>query len=49
MLNDVLVKGGAWLRAVRKERGYTQERLAAEDRSYAPAAAPERFPHKREF
>ena len=28
MPNDVLVKGGARLRAVRKERGYTQERLA---------------------
>ena len=28
MPNDVLVKGGARLRAIRKERGYTQERLA---------------------
>ena len=28
MPNDVLVKGGARLRAVRKERGYTQEQLA---------------------
>ena len=28
MPNDVLVKGGARLRALRKERGYTQERLA---------------------
>ena len=28
MPNDVLVKGGARLRAVRTERGYTQERLA---------------------
>ncbi len=28
MPNDVLVKGGARLRAVRKKRGYTQERLA---------------------
>ena len=28
MPNEVLVEGGARLRAVRKERGYTQERLA---------------------
>lgn len=28
MPNDVLVNGGARLRAVRKERGYTQEQLA---------------------
>ena len=28
MPNEVLVKGGARLRAVRKERGYTQEQLA---------------------
>lgn len=28
MPNDVLVRGGAQLRAVRKERGYTQEQLA---------------------
>ena len=28
MPNDVLVKGGARLRAIRKERGYTQEQLA---------------------
>ncbi len=28
MPNDVLVRGGARLRAVRKERGYTQEQLA---------------------
>ena len=28
MPNDVLVNGGARLRAIRKERGYTQERLA---------------------
>lgn len=28
MPNDVLVKGGARLKAVRKERGYTQEQLA---------------------
>ncbi|WP_300417200.1 helix-turn-helix transcriptional regulator [uncultured Oscillibacter sp.] len=28
MPNDVLVKGGARLRALRKERGYTQEQLA---------------------
>ncbi len=28
MPNEVLVEGGAWLRAVRKERGYTQEQLA---------------------
>ena len=27
MPNEVLVEGGARLRAVRKERGYTQERL----------------------
>ena len=29
MPNEVLVEGGARLRAVRKERGYTQEHLAA--------------------
>ena len=28
MPNDVLVRGGARLRAARKERGYTQEQLA---------------------
>ena len=28
MPNDVLVNGGARLRAIRKERGYTQEQLA---------------------
>ena len=28
MPNEVLVEGGARLRALRKERGYTQERLA---------------------
>ena len=28
MPNDVLINGGARLRALRKERGYTQERLA---------------------
>ena len=28
MPNEVLIKGGARLRAVRKERGYTQEQLA---------------------
>ena len=28
MPNEVLVEGGARLRAVRKERGYTQEQLA---------------------
>ena len=28
MQNEVLVEGGARLRAVRKERGYTQEQLA---------------------
>ena len=28
MPNDVLLNGGARLRAIRKERGYTQERLA---------------------
>ena len=28
MPNDILINGGARLRALRKERGYTQERLA---------------------
>ena len=28
MPNDVLINGGARLRAIRKERGYTQEQLA---------------------
>ncbi len=28
MPNDVLIRGGARLKAVRKERGYTQEQLA---------------------
>ena len=33
MPNDVLTDGGARLRAVRKERGYTQEHLASAESS----------------